>query len=125
MKKTIPALIYWTPRIVSILFTAFIALFSLDVFGQGYGFWGTALAFFMHNIPTLVLLAVVLVAWKYEIVGGVAFILAGLLYVAMMVLAAVKNPFAWYMVSYSLIIAGPAFAIGIMFLLNWQRKRSA
>lgn len=111
--------VYWTPRILSILFILFLVLFSFDVFGEGYGFWGTILAFLMHNIPVLVLTAVLVISWKREIVGGVAFILAGLLYVFLLV---ARSNFEWYMLSWSLIIAGPAFFIGILFLMNWKRR---
>jgi hypothetical protein len=120
MDKKISKFIYWTPRILSIIFICFIALFSLDVFGNNYGFWGTALAFLMHNIPSFILLAILIISWKREIVGGVAFILAGLLYI----LTLAMNPqFEWYMISWSVIIAGPAFLIGILFLVGWFKKR--
>ena len=105
--------IFWTPRILSILFICFLFLFSFDVFGEGQGFWMTALAFFMHNIPVLILLVVLLISWKYEIVGGVAFILAGLAYMLW------KN---FELFSY-LIIVGTTFFIGILFLIEWFRKR--
>ena len=120
MEKKINKFIYWTPRILSIIFICFITLFSFDVFGNDYGFWGTLVAFLMHNIPTFVLTAVLIISWKYEIVGGIAFMLAGLLYI----LTLARYPqFEWYMLSWILIIAGPAFLIGILFLINWQKKK--
>jgi hypothetical protein len=73
----------------------------------------------MHNIPVLILLIVLLIAWKYEIVGGIAFILAGLAYI---ISTLTRVP--WYIViSWSMIIAGPAFFIGILFLVNWFKKK--
>ena len=117
--KNISKFVYWTPRILSILFLAFITLFSFDVFGNGYTFWETVLALFMHNLPGLILLAVLIISWKYEIVGGIAFILAGLLYI---ITTLMRQP--WYIViSWSMIIAGPAFLIGILFLVNWYKKK--
>jgi hypothetical protein len=111
--------IFWTPRILSIIFILFLALFSLDVFRNNYGFWGTLVAFLMHNIPVFILIVVLCISWKYEIIGGLGFILAGLIYIAMLTM----NPqFEWYMLSWSIIIAGPAFFIGILFLINWKRK---
>ena len=112
--------LYWTPRILAILFILFLALFSFDVFEGNYGFWGTALALFMHNLPSLILLIVVIIAWKYEIVGGITFILAGLLYIFGL---AMKPQFEWYMLSWILMISGPAFLVGILFLINWYKKR--
>ena len=119
MEKKINRFVYWTPRILSIIFIFFLALMSLDVFSSELGFWQTVVGLFMHNIPALILLVVLLISWKYEIVGGIAFILAGLLYIIILM----RNPFEWYMLSWSLIIAGPAFLIGILFLLNWKFKK--
>lgn len=51
--------IFWTPRILSILFILFLAMFSLDIFEGNYGFWGTIVGLFMHNIPAMILLIIV------------------------------------------------------------------
>lgn len=115
--------IYWTPRILSIIFICFLALFSLDVFEPGLSAREIAIGLFMHNIPVFILLAVLLISWKREIVGGIAFILAGLLYVVMILMNVLSNSFEWYMVSWILTIAGPAFLIGILFIINWLQKK--
>lgn len=122
-KQKVSKLIYWTPRILSIIFILFLALMSLDIFDGNYGFWGTILGLFMHNIPVLILIGVLIVAWKYEIVGGIAFILGGLLYIAMLIYSAIVNQFEWYMIAWALQISGIAFAVGILFLLNWYKKK--
>lgn len=120
MKNKINKFIYWTPRILSIIFLLFLAMFSLDIFDGNYGFWGTVLGLFMHNIPTFILLIVLLISWKHEIVGGIVFILAGLAFLA---LSFIRTPFAWYVLLGILIIAGPAFFIGILFLIGWYKKK--
>jgi hypothetical protein len=114
---------YWTPRILSILFICFLAMFSLDVFSPGLGFWQIALGLFMHNIPVFILAIVLWISWKREIVGGIVFILAGLSYIAMLMIQAFRGSFQWYMISWSMMIAGPAFLIGILFLVNWFKKK--
>ena len=53
-------LIYWSPRILLILFILFLALFSLDVFDEAAGFWQTALALLMHNLPSLILTVILI-----------------------------------------------------------------
>jgi hypothetical protein len=123
MHKNIDKLIYWAPRLISILFLCFLAMFSLDVFDGNYGFWGTIVGLFMHNIPVFILLIVLLISWKHEIVAGIVFILAGFLYIAIMARNMLTNPFEGYMLSYSLIIAGPAFIVGILFLVNWFKRK--
>ena len=120
MKKKISKALYWTPRILSIMFIIFLALMSLDIFSMELGFWGTIIGLFMHNIPALVLLAVLLISWKYEIVGGISFILAGLLYIVFVLM---RNPFEWYYLSWIAQISGIAFLIGILFIIGWNKKR--
>src|SRR3989344_7951437 len=104
MKKKINKYIYWAPRILSIIFILFLMLFSLDIFEMNLNFWGTLLGLFMHNIPALILLVIVIISWKREIVGGIAFILAGLIYITLLLVNILKDPSLW-----SLIIAGPSF----------------
>lgn len=123
MKKRVGKFIYWTPRIASILFICFLALFSLDIFGNGYSFWETVLGLFMHNVPVFILIAVLIIAWKREWVGGVAFILAGIAYIISVLISALKNQFEWYYLAWAVQIAGPAFFIGILFFMNWFRKK--
>lgn len=123
-KRKVSKFVFWTPRILSIVFILFLTLFSLDVFGNGLGFWETALALLMHNIPSIILLVVLLISWKHEIVGAIAFSFAGLLYCFMLLITiSMDNNFEWYMLSYPLIIAGPAILIGILFWKNWIAKK--
>lgn len=124
MEKKINKYIYWTPRILSIIFICFLALFSLDVISPELSFWQIVVGLFMHNIPVFILLAVLIISWKREIVGGVAFILAGILYIVMILMNMLKNSFEWYMVSWILTIAGPAFIIGILFIVNWRKRQN-
>jgi len=120
MSRKVNKYIYWTPRILGIIFVLFLMMFSLDVFDTGLTFWQTILALFIHNIPALILLAVLIASQKKEIVGGIIFILAGFLYILTLV---TRSNFELYMIYWMLIIAGPAFLIGILFILNWLQKR--
>ena len=124
MQKRVPWFVYWPPRILGILFVLWLMLFSLDIFDGNYGFWGTVLGLFMHNIPALILLAVLIISWKYEIVGGIVFILAGLLYIGLLVTNILfYSPNDKYTLFWSLPIAGPAFLVGILFLVCWFKKK--
>ncbi|MFA6022558.1 MAG: hypothetical protein WC781_00555 [Candidatus Pacearchaeota archaeon] len=115
--------VYWAPRILSILFIIFLAMFSLDIFDSCTGFLDCAIGLFMHNIPSLILLVVLLVAWKREWVGAAAFIFAGVLYTLMILINLPSNGFELYMITYPFIIAGPAIFIGILFYLNWKARK--
>jgi hypothetical protein len=112
--------IFWIPRILAIIFLLFLAMFSLDIFGNDYTFWETIVGLFMHNIPTLILLIVLIIAWRYEIAGAIAFIFAGLFYILIMLR---NTEFELSMLLGSLIISGPAFLVGILFFIGWNQKR--
>ena len=76
----------------------------------------------MHNIPSLILLVVFVISWRNEIVGAITFILAGLLYIIFLLI----NPeLEWYMLLWAVQISGPAFFIGVLFLMGWLKKRES
>ena len=123
MEKKINKFVYWTPRILSIIFILFLALFSLDIFEMNLGFWGTLVGLFIHNIPVFILLIILIISWKHEIVGGIAFILAGILYIAFILMNVMTTGFEWYYLAWAVQISGIAFFIGIMFLVGWFKKK--
>lgn len=111
MKRPVKRLLFWAPRILCILFAAFVSLFALDVFGEGYDFWETILALLMHLIPTGILVVVLVISWRWEWVGGVLFTVLGALYLVM-----AWGKFHW---SVYLTMSGPLFLVGVLFLINW------
>jgi len=120
MDKKTNKFLLWAPRILGIIFILFLAMFSLDVFDLGLGFWPTLAGLLIHNIPALILLIVILISWRYPLVGGIVFILAGIAYIFMTADSAV----AWYIaLSWSLTIAVPAILTGVLFLLSWRQAR--
>jgi hypothetical protein len=107
--------LYWAPRLLCILFAAFLSLFALDVFGEGKGFGETTLALLIHLVPTYILVIALIIAWRWELIGGILFICFGLVYIV----------WTWGrfpIVAYGA-IAGPLFLVGILFLLNWKKRR--
>jgi len=99
----------WVPRILAILIAVFVCLFSFDVFGQGAGLWKTLAGFLIHNIPTLVVIALILLSWKWSWTGGAGFIILGVLY---FIWSAGKG-------NTSIIIGVVLLIIGALFLLDW------
>lgn len=106
--------LFWTPRVLCILFALFLSIFSFDVFGQGLGFWQTALAFLIHLVPVFLVIAALLIAWKREWLGAILFIALAVLYV---VWGWGKFPWTVYAV-----ICGPLAVISILFLINWLNR---
>jgi hypothetical protein len=68
-------------------------------------------ALLMHLIPTLAILIALAIAWRWEWVGGILFAALGIFYIISM-----WGRFPW---SVYLVIAGPAFLIAGLFLVNW------
>lgn len=120
-KRKINRFIYWTPRILSIIFILFLALMSFDIFDLKLSFWQTLLGLFMHNIPALILLITLLISWKHELIGAIVFTLAGASHIIFTVFI---SQIPWYLaLSWSIIVSGPAILIGLLFYLNWKKKK--
>jgi len=114
MKTPLKQLLFWAPRVLCLLFAAFISLFAADVFDAGYGFWKTMLALLVHLIPTWLILIGLAVSWRREWVGAALYTTLGILYLVMF-----WGRFVWYVY---LFIAGPLILVGGLFLLNWFRR---
>jgi hypothetical protein len=106
--------LHWSPRILSLLFVLFLALFALDVFSEYQGLAALP-ALFMHLLLPLVLLLAVIAAWKWELVGTTVFAFFAVYYVW---LVGFGRHWSWYVS-----ISGPALIIGFLFLLDWLQKR--
>lgn len=111
VNTSVQRLLFWTPRALCILFAAFLSLFALDVFGEGYGFWRAILALLIHLVPTYIVVIVLVIAWRWEWVGAVLFTALALFY-----LVWTRGKFPW---STYLAMSGPLFLVGVLFLLNW------
>jgi hypothetical protein len=111
MKK----IIFWLPRILAIIYILFISVFALDIFGQGYDFWEVMVGLFMHLIPSLILIVLIVVAWRRPKIGGILFIALAVMFTI---------AFNTYRELITLLlISGPLLLIGILFLL--QKNPSA
>jgi hypothetical protein len=103
--------LFWSPRILCMLFALFLSLFALDVFGEGLGVGKTILALLMHLIPVYIVVIVLVIAWRWEWVGAVLFSTLAVFYVA-----SAWGRFDW---SAYLAISGPLLVVGVLFLFNW------
>lgn len=122
MTGKVSRFVYWTPRILSIMFILLLTLFSFDVITPELSLGEIIIGLLVHNIPAIILLVTLIISWKYEIVGGIVFLIAGLLYVIFVL----QVDIPWYRaIIWTLSISGPAFVISILFLLNWNKKKKA
>jgi len=104
----------WVPRILGILFVAFISLFALDAFGGDGSFGEQLLGFIIHLVPSFVLVIFLVIAWKHEKVGGWLYILLGVVFTIF---------FDTYeeLITF-LLISGPVFLTGVLFLISAMRN---
>ncbi len=116
--------VHWAPRVASIVFVLFLSIFSLDVIEPGRSIGEIAVGLLMHNIPVFILGTLTAVAWKHGIVGGIAFISAGVLYIALVSVQGVRGGLDWRIVlAWSAQIAGIAFIIGGLYIADWRREQ--
>ena len=75
MKTTI---MHWLPRCIVILSILFVSVFAFDTFSSNNNIWQQLIEFLIHLIPSYILLIVLIIAWKFELIGGIIFILISL-----------------------------------------------
>jgi prolipoprotein diacylglyceryltransferase len=123
--KTSTKVLCWTARILCILAILFISLFALDSVSSERTFWQNATALIMSLIPSFVLLAALIIAWKWEKTGGIILTIIGLaLSIFVFVLNYKRNQFSVAnSLKNALIIAIPFVLAGIMFILSRHRKK--
>ncbi len=103
-------ILYWIPRILTILAILFIMMFSIDVFGGGEPLGRQLLGFLIHNIPAFILTAILIISWRWEMIGGVVFIMS-----------AIAGSTIFFTYSHkvgSIIIMIPFLVVGILFILH-------
>lgn len=117
-------ILHWLPRILCILAILFISLFAADSFTPGLTILEQLAAFFMHLIPSFVLVAFLLVAWKWERIGGIIFIALGLGFSPVVFMMNFnRNHSIGISLGIILAITFPFILVGILFLLSYRAKR--
>ena len=123
MNKTLK-IFHWTPRILCILAILFISMFALDSFEGNQSIWKKLAAFAVHLIPSYILTIFLLIAWKWERVGGIIFVAIGLAFAPFIATHNyAMNHSVWITATILLTINLPFILIGILFLLNHHIKR--
>lgn len=115
------SIIHWAPRILCILAILFISLFALDSFNPELSIWQQLSAFLIHLIPSFILLALLLVAWKWEFIGGIIFSLIGLVFSPIVFIHNFNmNHSIWMSLGIIMAITFPFIVVGILFI--WSHK---
>ena len=124
MKKQKPFL-YWLPRILCILAILFVSVFALDAFQPELTFWQQIQGFMMHLIPSFVLLFFLLIAWKWELIGGVIFVLIGLVLSPFIYMHNYNmNGSVWMSIGIIAMITFPFILVGILFIIGHKINKN-
>ena len=120
-----PKLFHWLPRIICILAILFVSLFAADSFTPGLTIWMQLGSFIIHLIPSFILIVFLIVAWKWELIGGIILALIGL----------VMSPFIFTLnhgrnhfsigasLGIVLMITFPFIVVGILFIISHSLKK--
>ena len=122
--KTSLQILNWSPRILCIMAILFISLFALDSFDPRLTLMQQIGEFLIHLIPSFVLLACLIVAWKWELIGGIIFTMIGIGF----------SPFVYHMnynrihnvgacILIVLMITFPFIVVGVLFIMSHIMKK--
>ena len=98
----------WLPRRLAIVYGLFLSLFAFDSW-EGVGFWEGLAGFIIHLLPVYLVAFVLVVAWRWRVLGG-------LLFIALAVGFTVA--FGWREATTLLLLGLPPVVIGGLFLLD-------
>lgn len=115
MSRSNSHLLYWYPRILSIIFALFLSLFTLNVFQEYLGIRATVIALLLHLIPAAAVALALLFAWLWEWIGTIFYTLAAVVYAFKV---APKHP------DWVLAISGPLLVMAALFLVAWIGRRA-
>ena len=107
-------LIYWSPRAAGIAIIFFVSLFALDSFSPEYTLGEMLLGFLMHMLPSIGMIILLVIAWRWEWVGFAAFLLAALFFMRTL-LGGLDQALGMF-----LLFSGPMLLISLLFGANWR-----
>jgi hypothetical protein len=123
--KTPIKVFHWLPRIICILAILFVSVFALDAFSPGLTIWQQLGGFVIHLIPSFVLLAFLIAAWKWELIGGIILAVIGLVMSPLVFLVNYNRNY--FSVGRSLgivlMITFPFIVVGILFIISHSLKK--
>ena len=126
MMKPRIKILHWTPRIICILSILFISLFAMDSFHPDMTIWQQIADFLKKLIPSFGLIILLIVAWKWEFIGGIMFILIGLGFSPFIFMHNYEmNPSIWRSMINIMAITMPIVIVGILFIVSHHQKKKS
>jgi len=111
--KTTTKIFHWIPRITGLLMVLFIGMFALDAFDPHLAVYRQILNFLIGLVPAYIVLATVIIGWKWDLAGCLIYLVLTLSYTFL----SYKHPL-WL-----LGISLPLLILSILFFISWYLKR--
>ncbi len=108
-------IVFWIPRTIGIGALLLLLLFSFDCFEGGSSMGDMLTCFVMHNLPSFLILALLIIFWKNDLALGIIFFSTAVL------LALAFDGFGSN--KGVLIITAPLFLAGAFNFLGYFRKK--
>lgn len=116
-------ILFWIPRILCILGILFISLFALDAFEGDATLKNKFIGFTIHLIPSFVLIAILLIAWKWEKIGGLIFIILGVFFsFYLFKFNYSMNQSIWISLAVIASICFPFIISGVLFVIHYLKS---
>jgi hypothetical protein len=110
----------WFPRLLVVVYAIFISLFAADAFGTGRTAWQELGDFIKHLVPTAVTLILLLAAWRHRLLGGLLFIVWGLVFTIHF--GTHRSVSLFMMFSLPLLLAGFLFLFSQLYANNTKKS---
>jgi hypothetical protein len=99
-------------------------MFAADSFAPELTIWQQLGGFLIHLIPSFILIAILIIAWKWEFIGGIIFTLIGLGFSPFIFVHNYKmNHSVWMSIGIILFITIPFVIVGILFIRSHYMKK--
>ena len=100
------------------MITLFITLFSFDVFEGNASIWEKLAGFVIHSIPSIILAAVVILAWRRDWLGFGLFALASAAFFVIALPGMLQYPLM--QLSLLLLFSFPLAVIAALYWVRWK-----
>lgn len=102
----------------------FVGIFALDSFDPRLTIWQQIGGFLIHLVPNFILILILVIAWKWELIGGILFALiatglSGPLYIHNYQM----NHSVWTTLMILLMITFPFFVVGGLFIISYVKRK--
>ena len=114
MSTRLHQILLWTPRLLGIAWAIFAAIPALHAIHDS-GPRSPAVALFLHLLPSLLVAAAVAVAWRYPLVGAIAFLVLAVVHVV--------HTGGRLTLPVYLLTTGPLVVTGVLFFVSFLLGR--